>query len=594
MSIRTRLTALVVLFISAVLLNILALLYLARSVSNSLTVIERVRQRQLVGVQMNAHLRDAEAALYRYQIEGDAGFADQFKTQMDKFSSDVDQYRKLTDDPLSLEWATSLALSQNQAGTTGEQLITLHDQQNKDLQTLLISQSQYTDLLLNQMKPARPDDLEYQSGVSGMYEASRAMFTAVTAYIASPDDATRVQFTDAAVSLRQQTTQFANLTNTKQELDWYRQLSETSTHLQQLGSQLIGERDLQESLFANFIAIVFSAGQQTLVDKVQPHEAQKLSEAQQSLQSAVFTSTIISVLIPFLITLTAGWLVYRTIRRLNISMSSLLNGADRAAGGNYDEPVKLTGIDELTHLASAFNNMVIELSNREDRLRSLISKMAQIQDEERRLIGLDLHDGLTQLIISANMHLNALNALTGPHLDSNAVQELDVSRTLVKQSIDEARRVIAELRPTVVDDFGLVEGLRRYVNDVGEAQKWQVEFINQTGDIKIPPPVDAAIFRIAQEALANARKHAQTESIKVALKADGKTLLLSVQDWGRGFDPSAFLDDLSHLGLVSMHERAEMIGGVCQINSTPGEGTIVQVRLPLSALTSKSKPFIEQ
>lgn len=87
--------------------------------------------------------------------------------------------------------------------------------------------------------------------------------------------------------------------------------------------------------------------------------------------------------------------------------------------------------------------------------------MAQIQDEERRLIGLDLHDGLTQLIISANMHLNSLVALMGVKMGAPAIQELDVSRTLVRQAIDEARRVISELRPTVVEDFGLEEGLRR-------------------------------------------------------------------------------------------------------------------------------------
>src|SRR5512140_682862 len=98
MAIRNRLLILVLLFVTAVLVNILALVYLARAVSNSLGVIERVRERQLTASQMDAHIRDAEAALYRYQFEGERGFADQFYSKMALFASDVEHYRALTDD----------------------------------------------------------------------------------------------------------------------------------------------------------------------------------------------------------------------------------------------------------------------------------------------------------------------------------------------------------------------------------------------------------------------------------------------------------------------------------------------------------------
>src|SRR5262249_44009917 len=109
----------------------------------------------------------------------------------------------------------------------------------------------------------------------------------------------------------------------------------------------------------------------------------------------------------------------------------------------------------------------------EERLRTLIQKMAQIQDEERRLIGLNLHDGLTQLVISEHMHLNTLNALIAQRVDATSRQELETSRTLIQRAIDEARRVIAELRPTVVEEFGLAEGLRHYLTDMSLAEGWQ-------------------------------------------------------------------------------------------------------------------------
>ncbi len=588
MPIRARLTALALLFISAVVLNILALVYLARAVSNSLEVIERARERQLTASQMDAHLRDAEAALYRYQFEGERGFADQFISKMTFFASDIERYRALADDQNSRDWAALLDQSRSQAEAAGKQLIDLRDSQATDLQVFLDMQVRYTDLLLNTVKPARPEDAAFQAAVTGMYEASRAMLTSVTSYVASPDETKRGQFTEAAVSLGQNTTLFEGLIRTPQEQEWLDEIRSTSLELQKLGSQLIGGRDLQQSQFANFIIIVFNAGQQTIVGKIQPYEADLLNRAQQSVQNAVRTAVIGSVGVPLLITLAAGWLVYTLSQQMNTSIHALLDGAGRVAGGDLHTPVVLAGKDEFSRLADSFNNMMDGLLSREERLRAMIGRMAQIQDEERRLVGLDLHDGLTQLVISANMHLNALNALASSRLEPAAVQELDVSRSLVKQSIDEARKVIAELRPTVVEDFGLEEGLRRYVSEVCESHRWEFDIVTATRGLEIAPPVQTAIFRIAQEALSNSSKHAQAQKVRVELTANDQCLLLRVQDWGRGFDAADFKGELSQVGLVSMQERAEMMGGTCRIRSKVGEGTLVEVEIPLAALAERS------
>lgn len=589
MSIHNRLLALALLFVTAVVLNILALVYLAQAVSNALGVIERVRERQLTASQMDAHLRDAEAALYRYQFEGERGFADQFVSKITFFASDVERYRALADDQTARDWAAQLDQSRLQAESIGDQLIGLRDQQTADLQSFLDTQVYFTDLLLNSVKPTRPDDPAYQLAVTGMYEASRAMLISVTSYVASPDETKRGQFTEAVVSLRQNMMQFGSLLETAQERGWLTQISATAGDLQKLGSQLIGARDLQQSQFANFISIVFNAGQQMIVGKIQPHEAELLNQAQQAVQEAVRTAVIVSVGVPLFITLAAGWLVYRLARQMNTSVDALLRGADRVAGGDLRTPVALSGNDELSRLAVSFNNMMDGLLSREERLRAMLGRMAQIQDEERRLIGLDLHDGLTQLVISANMHLNALNALASSKLEPAALQELDVSRSLVKQSIDEARKVIAELRPNVVEDFGLKAGLRRYVSETCEAQHWAYEIVTEMHELEIALPMQTAIFRIAQEALSNVSKHAQTQKVRVELSANDQRLLLSVQDWGRGFDSADLDGKLSSLGLVSMQERAGMLGGVCRIRSKAGEGTLVEVEIPRSALAERSQ-----
>ncbi|CAG0986407.1 partial Signal transduction histidine-protein kinase/phosphatase DegS, partial [Gammaproteobacteria bacterium] len=496
MPLRLRLIALVLLFVSAVLLNISALIFLARAVFDSLDVIERVRERQLTAAQLDGYLRDAEAALYRYQIEGERGFADQFTVKMGAFGAAVERYGVQADTPVSRDWIVALDQAHSQAQSTGQQLIALRDRQTADLQAFLDTQATATDLLFNEVRPARPADPIYQTAVTAMYEASRAMLASVTSYVASPDETKRGQFTEAAVALQQHITHFTTLLETAQESAWLDRINATAARLQQLGSQLIGTRDLQQSQFANFIALVFNASQQTIVGKIQPHEAGLLNQAQATVQNAVRTAVLISVVAPLLITLAAGWLVYRLGRQMTDSVNALLRGASRVAAGDLRTPVELTGHDEHARLAASFNTMMSGLASREERLRTLLSRMAQIQDEERRLIGLDLHDGLTQLMMSTNMHLNALNALSAARLDPQALQELDVSRSLIKQAIDEARKVIAELRPTVVDDFGLEEGLRRYVSEVSEAQHWSYEVVATTTDLVIAPAVRTAIFRI--------------------------------------------------------------------------------------------------
>jgi signal transduction histidine kinase len=108
--------------------------------------------------------------------------------------------------------------------------------------------------------------------------------------------------------------------------------------------------------------------------------------------------------------------------------------------------------------------------------------------------------------------------------------------------------------------------------------------------LEIEPSAQAAIFRIAQEALTNIRKYARTEKVRVELSVDGQSLFLRVQDWGQGFDASLIrLDETDHLGLVSMQERAQMINGACKIISQPGQGTSVEVCIPLESLMKRSR-----
>ncbi|MFZ5820651.1 MAG: ATP-binding protein [Chloroflexota bacterium] len=590
MSLRTRLIIFILLFSSTVFTNIFALVYLAGSISNSLDAIEKIRQRQLVAVQMNAHLRDAEAALYRYQINGEIGFKFQFMEQLDNFSNDLGQYRQLAVDLDEQQWAAALDASYQQALDAGNELIALRDNQTDRLDEFLAAQLVFSAFLSNHVMPARSDDVQYHTIVTAMQDSSRAMLSAVTGYLASPEENKRVQFTDAVIAFQQAVNDFSNIAQSDDEKRWAEETFTVFNQLKSLGTQLIGGRDLQQSLYANFISIIFNAGQQVIVGQIEPYETEKFSQEQQSLLKAVDTASVASIFAVALISGFAILFMLQLSRQINTRVSALLDGAERVTHGNLEEPVAITGEDEFGLLASSFNTMMCELANREDRLRSMVGRMAQIQDEERRLIGLDLHDGLTQLIISANMHLNTLNAQIGSQLNARTLQALDVSRILIKQSIDEARRVISELRPMMVEDLGLEQGLRQYVTEVCAEQNWVSEIVIDTRGLQIAHSMESSIFRIAQEALTNVRKHAQTQRVRVELSVDDQRLVLRVQDWGQGFDALLIQkDEVEHLGLVSMQERAQMINGACEIQSQPGRGTRVEVSIPLASLSQRSQ-----
>ena len=217
---------------------------------------------------------------------------------------------------------------------------------------------------------------------------------------------------------------------------------------------------------------------------------------------------------------------------------------------------------------------------KEDNLNALLQKLALVQEEERRLMGLDLHDGVRQILLSANMHLNTLASLA-TKLDATAKQELALSQTRLQEAIGEVGWVVSELRPTELEDFGLVDGLREYVSKVAEQENWQVDF---SAEIHTPPPnpsMETAIFRIVQEALSNARKYAQTDRVRVQLQTHGEQLIVEVQDFGRGFDIDALDNQVDSLGLLGMQERTQLFGGTFSIRSVVGEGTTVTVALPL-------------
>jgi signal transduction histidine kinase len=233
--------------------------------------------------------------------------------------------------------------------------------------------------------------------------------------------------------------------------------------------------------------------------------------------------------------------------------------------------------------ASALENARLygELSEREGRLQELVGKLITTQEEERRRVAYEVHDGLTQVAVAAYQHLQAF---TRRHPDGSlhGQEMLDRGVELVRHTVEESRRVIADLRPTALDDFGLPVALRLQAEALRE-EGWDVVYEERVGDKRLPATVEIALYRVAREALTNVRKHAETDKLRIEVGRDEHSAWLTVQDWGKGFDPAELSAEGpgERIGVSGMRERASLIGGELAINSESDSGTTVTVRVPL-------------
>ncbi len=209
-------------------------------------------------------------------------------------------------------------------------------------------------------------------------------------------------------------------------------------------------------------------------------------------------------------------------------------------------------------------------------------KRAKLLEEERHQVAYELHDGLAQVAASVHQHLQAFASHYRPR-SPEARQELGRALELAQHSVREARRLIAGLRPTALDDFGLATALRLQVEAL-RRDGWTITYEETLGSERLPPTIETALFWVAQEALTNMRKHAGTTRAGLALERQVGTIRLELEDWGCGFEPLAVLHEArpgEHIGLREMRERVELIGGHLTVSSHPGVGTLVLAEVPL-------------
>ena len=222
-------------------------------------------------------------------------------------------------------------------------------------------------------------------------------------------------------------------------------------------------------------------------------------------------------------------------------------------------------------------------------VRSFVENVITSEEQDSRRLALDLHDGLVQLIVASYQHLQSAQAWRSR--DPGAEErETEKGVQLLRRAIYEARRLISELRPIGLDDFGLVHALRLYVAQLAADADWQVSLDVAPNWPSCAPALEAALFRIVQEATTNARKYAEASRVEVKLQVSEGELGVTIRDWGKGFDPSevsAAPQRGLHMGLIGIRERALLWGGKCLIRSRPGEGTSIEIAIPRARIVAQ-------
>lgn len=213
-----------------------------------------------------------------------------------------------------------------------------------------------------------------------------------------------------------------------------------------------------------------------------------------------------------------------------------------------------------------------------ERERQTLQHLLQASDYERQVIAYDIHDGLAQQIAGAIMQFQVFEHLKESK-PKQAAEAHQAGMTMLRQSHFEVRRLISGVRPPILDDSGIVAAIAHLVHEQQRRAGPKIEFRSAVGFHRLALILENAVYRIAQEALNNACQHSRSDRVLVQLVEDCGELELVVQDWGVGFQPESV--PRGRFGLEAIRQRARLLGGWLDIDTSPGSGTRLAVRLPV-------------
>ncbi|MEW8978239.1 MAG: sensor histidine kinase [Symbiobacterium sp.] len=254
---------------------------------------------------------------------------------------------------------------------------------------------------------------------------------------------------------------------------------------------------------------------------------------------------------------------------------------DKVRRGDFSARVpKVEGDPDIARLTEMANLMLDRLA---EHRQAVAAQILRAQEEERKRIARELHDETAQSLTSIVVNLEAVERLVGSDNDEALRERLRLTKDIAQRTLDETRRLMMDLRPSVLDDLGLVPALRWFINQrvlpAGLTADLQTSGLSD----RLPEELETALFRILQEAINNVVKHARAKNVVVRLSRENGQITGLVSDDGRGFHVVHTVGKPVRdrgLGLFGMQERAALVGGKVEIESAPGRGTTVRVTVP--------------
>jgi two-component system, NarL family, sensor histidine kinase UhpB len=259
---------------------------------------------------------------------------------------------------------------------------------------------------------------------------------------------------------------------------------------------------------------------------------------------------------------------------------TLQHTLDRVRRGDFSARVPEVGGDPDTARVTETANLMLD--RLAEHRQAVSAQILRAMEEERKRIARELHDETSQSLTSIIVNLEVVEKQLADQPDE-LVSRMRLTKEIARRTLDETRRLMFDLRPSVLDDLGLVPALRWFFSQRVQPMGLQVDFQASGLDRRLPEELETALFRILQEATTNAVKHAKAQRLAISLSRENGVIVGTVRDDGAGFHPVRVVsksDKDRGLGLFGMQERAALVGGSVQIDSAPGRGTSVKVTVP--------------
>ncbi|OGP93071.1 MAG: hypothetical protein A2156_09680 [Deltaproteobacteria bacterium RBG_16_48_10] len=250
--------------------------------------------------------------------------------------------------------------------------------------------------------------------------------------------------------------------------------------------------------------------------------------------------------------------------------------------GEFNKRISFRSDDEIKKLAESFNMMAKALMEKMRLERKYLSQIIEAQENERRRISRELHDEIGQALYAIKLNLEMVDKDL-PHTTPVIRGRLGEAKSLSSQTLTAMRQLALDLRPTMLDDLGLIPTLRWYIQNFSNRLNIYSNFETMGFEEKLSPQIETAFYRIVQEALNNIAKHAQANRVEISLMKRDSRIYASIQDNGKGFDLDKALHPESPergFGIVGIQERVSLLGGQMEIQTRPGFGTLIHFEIP--------------